>query len=128
MKTLDLLRENPNTNDEIRKYYTELMLKQTESLENSEDSEEFKKFVNDMKVDTYIIANIIDKSPRFLFDFLDLKGLYVSTPIEWENGVPKFRCDIDGSVAEQSFSTRKEAETYVIENAIHVLEGRLISN
>jgi len=118
MKMLELLKENPKTAIVIKQWFLEKML---ESLKDESLPEDFKDYVRQQGIDDDKIANMIEASPRSLFDVFDDHKLYINIDIT----AGQWGWEVGSSIENAACSSRKEAETAAIIEAFKLLEEKL---
>jgi len=126
----ELLTKYPNASEVVKEFYLKVFLN---SLEKDGVPEEFKEMAAKMGITDDMITNIIEESPRSLFDVFDDNHIYINVTTDiYENGIEDevlFKYSIDNvAVSNSEFDTRKEADKEAVEHAFELLEERLCSN
>ena len=120
-KTLELLKEHPETTKLIQAWYLDKML---ESFNDDSVPDDFKEMMRATPIDDDKISKMIDGAPRLLFDFFDENEIIIETV---HNG-GKWWYSIDGASTPNFFSSRKEAEKYSIEEVFQVLNDKIVNS
>ena len=118
MKTHELFEIYPIAGKIIIDHYKEI-LKGGGNL-----SPELEEFLTD-EVVTNAATGTLDRNPRALLDLLDEHGIHATLVITYVNHNPMFTVDINGSVSETFFDNRHDAELYLLENAVEILNNKI---
>lgn len=123
MKMLELLKEHPKTAIVIKQWFLEKML---ESLKDESLPEDFKNYVREQGIDDEKIANMVENSPRSLFDVFDDHKLYIEilreiTGFWWKIKDEKTFLRLGND----PYNNRKEAEMEAIVESFKLLEEKL---
>ena len=118
MKTLELLETYPTAGKIIIDHYKEVM------RGGANLTPELEEFLTD-EVVVKGVSVMLDTNPRALLDLLDKNGVYATVVISYTDGKPVFAVDIDGVVSETKFDTRHDAEVYLLENAVEILNNKI---
>jgi hypothetical protein len=121
MKTLELLKEHPETTKLIQAWYMEKML---ESFKDESVPEDFKEMMRATPIDDDKISKMIDGAPRLLFDFFDENDII----IEALHNSGKWWYSINGASTSNFFSSRKEAEYGSISAAFELLNNNIVNS
>ncbi len=120
MNALKTLQENPDAAEIIRQYYLDLMIN---SLDESSLPENFKEFMREQGIDDQKVADMMQASPRNLFDVLDENGFVIS--INWDMAFNKYTYHINDGKYKIHYDTRKDAEQTAVTYAINQLQDKL---
>jgi hypothetical protein len=120
MNALELLQENPDAANIIKQYYVDLMIN---SLDDSTLPDDFKDFMRQQGVDNKKVAEMIEASPRNLFDVLDENGFVIS--MNWDMAFNKYTYHINDDQYKLLYDSRREAEMAAVNVAIHRLQSKL---
>jgi hypothetical protein len=120
-KTLELLKEHPETTKLIQAWYMDKML---ESFKDESVPSDFKEMMRATPIDDDKISKMIDGAPRLLFDFFDENEIIIETV---HNG-GKWWYSINGASTPNFFSSRKEAEYASIEEAFQLLNDKIVNS
>ena len=118
MKTRELLSMYPIAGNIIMDHYKETM------RGGANLARELEEFLTD-EVVTKSVSVMLDRNPRALLDLLDKHEIYATVVIEYSNGIPSFKVDIDGAVSEAKFDNRHDAELHLLDNAIQMLNNKI---
>ena len=128
-KTLELLKEHPETTKLIQAWYLDKML---ESFKDESVPEDFKEMMRATPIDEDKISKMIDGAPRLLFDFFDEHELYVEVLVNYKDKPSIFTYTViaDGDVVSQptKYNSRKEAEYVAIEEAFKLLNDKILNS
>lgn len=128
-KTLELLKEHPETTKLIQAWYLDKML---ESFKDESVPEDFKEMMRATPIDEDKISKMIDGAPRLLFDFFDEHELYVEVLVNYKDKPSIFTYTViaDGDVVSQptKYNSRKEAEYVAIEEAFKLLNDKIVNS
>ena len=119
MKMLELLKEHPKTAIVIKQWFLEKML---ESLKDESLPEDFKEYVRQQGIDDEKIANMVEASPRSLFDVFDDHKVFIQINV-YSSSFSYFINE--GDVISGGWTERKEAELSAIIQAFKILEEKL---
>jgi len=129
MKTLELLKEHPETTKLIQAWYLDKML---ESFKDESVPDDFKEMMRATPIDEDKISKMIDGAPRLLFDFFDEHELYVEVLVNYKDKPSIFTYTViaDGDVVSQptKYNSRKEAEYVAIEEAFKLLNDKIVNS
>lgn len=120
-KTLELLKEHPETTKLIQAWYLDKML---ESFKDESVPDDFKEMMRATPIDDDKISKMIDGAPRLLFDFFDENEIIIETV---HNG-GKWWYSINGVSTPNFFSSRKEAEYASLEETFQVLNDKIVNS
>jgi sulfur carrier protein ThiS len=87
-------------------------------------SPEMEEFLTDEVVKNGTCV-MLDKNPRALLDLLDDHGIHATLVITYVNHKPVFTVDINGAVSETIFDNRYDAEVYLLENSVEILNNKI---
>jgi hypothetical protein len=118
MKTRELLETYPIAGKIIMDHYKKVM-KGGANL-----TPELEEFLTDDVV-TKGAAAMLDKNPRAILDLLDEHGIHGTLVIGYSDGEPMFSVDINGVVSKAVFDKRHDAEVYLLENALEMLNNKI---
>ncbi len=118
MKTLELLETYPIAGEIIKKHYKKVM------TGGSELPQEIVEYLTD-DVLTKGVSTMLDTNPRALLDLLDEHGIHATLVIGYSDGEPMFSIDINGVVSKAVFDKRHDAEVYLLENAVQMLNNKI---
>jgi hypothetical protein len=120
MKTLELLETYPIAGEIIKEHYKKVM------TGGNELPQEIVEYLTEDVV-TRGVSTMLDTNPRALLDLLDEHGIYATVVISYNvtNNNPVFGVDIDGAESETRFDTRHDAEVYLLENAMQMLNNKI---
>jgi len=118
MKTRELLSTYPTAGKIIMEHYKEVM------IGGADLAPEFKEFLTEDIV-TKAVSVMLDKNPIALLDLLDEHGIHATLVINYTDGEPMFTVDINAVVSETIFDKRKDAEFYLLENAVEILNNKI---
>ena len=118
MKTHELIEVYPIAGKIITDHYKKVM------VSGANLSPELEEFLTD-EIVTKGAIGMLDKNPRTLLDLLDDHGIYATLVITYVNHNPIFSVDINGSVSETFFDNRHDAELYLLENAVEMLNNKI---
>jgi len=122
MKTLELLKEHPETTKLIQAWYMEKML---ESFKDDSVPEDFKEMMRATPIDDDKISKMIDGAPRLLFDFFDDNKVFIQINVN----TPYFSYSInEGDIISGSWDNRKDAEYASIEEAFQLLNDKIVNS
>ena len=128
-KTLELLKEHPETTKLIQAWYLDKML---ESFKDESVPEDFKEMMRATPIDEDKISKMIDGAPRLLFDFFDEHELYIEVLVNYKDKPSIFTYTViaDGDVVSQptKYNSRKEAEYVAIEEAFKLLNDKIVNS
>jgi hypothetical protein len=128
-KTLELLKQHPETTKLIQAWYLDKML---ESFKDESVPEDFKEMMRATPIDNDKISKMIDGAPRLLFDFFDEHELYVEVLVNYKDKPSIFTYTViaDGDVVSQptKYNSRKEAEYVAIEEAFKLLNDKILNS
>lgn len=119
MKAHELLETYPIAGKIITDHYKKVMVGGVENL-----SPEMEEFLTDEMI-TDGVTRMLDVNPRALLDLLDEHGIHATLVINYSDGEPIFAVDINGSVSEAKFDKRYDAEVYLLENAVEILNNKI---
>jgi hypothetical protein len=85
---------------------------------------ELEEFLTD-DVITRGVATMLEKNPRAILDLLDEHGIHATLVIGYSDGEPMFSVDINGAVSKAVFDKRHDAEVYLLENAMEMLNNQI---
>jgi hypothetical protein len=129
MKTLELLKEHPETTKLIQAWYLDKML---ESFKDESVPDDFKEMMRATPIDEDKISKMIDGAPRLLFDFFDEHELYIEVLVNYKDKPSIFTYTViaDGDVVSQptKYNSRKEAEYVAIEEAFKLLNDKIVNS
>jgi hypothetical protein len=129
MKTLELLKEHPETTKLIQAWYLDKML---ESFKDESVPDDFKEMMRATPIDEDKISKMIDGAPRLLFDFFDEHELYIEVLVNYKDKPSIFTYTViaDGEVMSQptKYNSRKEAEYIAIEEAFKLLNDKIVNS
>lgn len=118
MKTHELLETYPVAGKIIIDHYKEVM------RGGANLTPELEEFLTD-EVVVKGVSNMLDKNPRALLDLLDEHGIHATLVITYSDGEPMFAVDINAVVSETVFDKRYNAEAYLLENAVEMLNNKI---
>jgi hypothetical protein len=118
MTMLELLKEYPNSANIVRQWFLNKMLN---GLKDDSIPEGFKEYMKQKGVDDEKITDILQNSPRSMFDVFDDNGLY----IEITRADDHFWWAVNSSVYQEKYSTRKDAEKAAISESFKLLNEKL---
>lgn len=118
MKARELLATYPIAGKIIIDNYKEKM------KGGAELTPEMEEYLTDDVV-TQGVSIMLDLNPRVLLDLLDEHGIHATLVINYNDGEPVFSVDINGSVGEDKFDKRYDAELYLLENAVEMLNNKI---
>ena len=118
MKAHELLETHPIAGGIIIENYREKM------RGGAELPPELEEFLTDDLI-TRAVSVMIETNPRALLDLLDEHGIHATLVINYSDGEPIFAVDINAVVSEAKFNNRKDAELYLVENAIEMLNNKI---
>ena len=128
-KTLELLKEHPETTKLIQAWYLDKML---ESFKDESVPSDFKEMMRATPIDEDKISKMIDGAPRLLFDFFDEHELYIEVLVNYKDKPSIFTYTViaDGEVLSQptKYNSRKEAEYTSIEETFQVLNDKIVNS
>lgn len=128
-KTLELLKEHPETTKLIQAWYLDKML---ESFKDESVPDDFKEMMRATPIDEDKISKMIDGAPRLLFDFFDEHELYVEVLVNYKDKPSIFTYTViaDGDVVSQptKYNSRKETEYVAIEEAFKLLNDKIVNS
>lgn len=119
MSMLNLLEEHPKSAIVIKQWFLDKML---ESLKDDGLPEDFKEYVRQQGIDNDKVANILNGSPRSLFDVFDNHKIYVEITIDDLGG---FWWKVGETKTPVGYEYRRNAETAAIIEAFKQLEAKL---
>ena len=92
----------------------------------SELPQDIVEYLTD-EVVTKGVSVMLDKNPRALLDLLDEHGIYATVVISYNvtDSNPVFGVDIDGVESETRFDIRYDAEVYLLENVVQILNNKV---
>jgi len=123
MKMLELLQEHPKTAIVIKQWFLEKML---ESLKDESLPEDFKNYVREQGIDDEKIANMVEASPRSLFDIFDEHKIHVEILHEVTGFWWKIKDDKTFlRLGNDPYKIRTEAEKESIIESFKLLEEKL---
>ncbi len=123
MKAKDLLEKYPIASEVIKEWWYSEFKK---SLNTEDIPKDYKEFLSVYQITDDMLINLIDNSPRALFDVFDENEIYIElfitieSPINWTFGIN--RNSVSTAIY---YSSRKEAETEAITQAFALLEEKL---
>jgi hypothetical protein len=118
MKTLELLETYPIAGKIIIDHYKEVM------RGGANLTPELEEFLTDDVV-TKGVSITLDTNPRAILDLLDKHGIHATLVITYSDGEPIFAVDINAVVSKTKFDTRHDAEVYLLENAVEMLNNKI---
>jgi len=118
MKTLELLETYPIAGEIIKEHYKKVM------TGGNELPQEIVEYLTD-EVVTKGVSVMLDTNPRALLDLLDEHGIHATLIINYSDGEPIFAVDINAVVSEARFDNRHDAEVYLLENAVEMLNNKI---
>jgi hypothetical protein len=119
MKTHELLETYQIAGEIIKEHYKKVM------TGGSELPQEIVEYLTDDVV-TKGVSTMLDTNPRALLDLLDVNGIHATLVITYTaDGKPVFAADINGAVSEAKFDNRHNAELYLLENAVQMLNNKI---
>ena len=118
MKTHELLSTYPIAGKIIIDHYKETL------RGGANLSPELEEFLTD-EVVISAASGTLDKNPRAILDLLDNHGIHATLVITYVNHNPIFTVDINGAVSETFFDKRYDAEVYLLENAVEMLNNKI---
>ncbi len=118
MKTEELLDLYPIATEVVRDWF---MDKMAESFKNQELPKDFKEFMREQGIPNDKLVKLIDVNPRVLFDVFDDNGVIIN--VIHSNGV--FSWDVNTVKSLDSYSSRREAESAVVQRAFQILHDKL---
>ena len=118
MKARELLSTYPIAGKIIIDYYKEKM------RGSGDLTPELEEFLTD-EIVTNTASRMLDVNPRVLLDLLDEHGIHATLVITYVNHNPIFTVDINGSVSETFFDKRYDAEVYLLENTVEILNNKI---
>ena len=128
----ELLTKYPNAAEVVKEFYLKVFLN---SLEKDGVPDEFKEMAVKMGITDDMITNIIEESPRSLFDVFDDNDIHISIVASYgplsliKNGtIYSYNIEEYENKCELGLPTRKEADKAAIECAFELLENKLCSN
>ena len=120
-KTLELLKEHPETTKLIQAWYLDKML---ESFKDESVPEDFKEMMRATPIDNDKISKMIDGAPRLLFDFFDQNDVIIQI-----NTGKVFSYSInEGEVIAGGWDNRKDAEYASISAAFELLNNNIVNS
>ena len=125
MKTLELLKEHPETTKLIQAWYMEKML---ESFKDESVPEDFKEMMRATPIDDDKISKMIDGAPRLLFDFFDEHEIYIN--VQRLNGkfLSGYTDHANMHIKGEIFDNRKDAEYGMISAAFELLNDKIVNS
>ncbi len=117
----ELLEKYPKAAKVVKDYYLELFMK---GLEGKDFDEDYLEHVRSQEPQISILENILESSPRALFDVFDDNHIYISMNIKVNSGGVHFACGINEAVTATYF-TRLFAEKEAVSKAFELLETKL---
>jgi hypothetical protein len=121
MKMLELLKEHPKTAIVIKQWFLDKML---ESLKDESLPEDFKEYVRQQGIDDEKISNMVETSPRSLFDVFDDHKVFIQINVYSSSSSFSYLIN-EGDVVSGGWTNRKEAELAAIIQAFKLLEEKL---
>lgn len=118
MKARELLSTYPIAGKVIIDYYKEKM------RGSGDLTRELEEFLTD-EIVTNAASRMLDLNPRVLLDLLDEHGIHATLVITYSDGEPVFAVDINAVVSEAKFDKRRNAELYLLENAVEMLNNKI---
>jgi hypothetical protein len=118
MRTEELLDLYPIATEVVRDWF---MDKMAESFKNQELPKDFKEFMREQGIPNDKLVKLIDVNPRVLFDVFDDNGVIIN--VVHSNGV--FSWDVNTVKSLDSYSSRREAESAVVQRAFQILHDKL---
>ena len=124
MNSIELLKEHPKAATVIKQWILNQLL---ESLKNDSIPEDFKQQILIDGIDDERIADLIDVSPRGLFDCFDEQKVHIQIGTDCTNVFKTmFAYSFDcGKTNSDLFYTRKEAEKEAVTEAFKILNDKL---
>ncbi len=119
---LELLETNPKTAIVVKQWLLDRLLT---SMKTDSVPEDFKELVRQQGIDNNRVSEILNGSPRSLFDVFDDHKIYISLSVDTQGASPMFRYSFDGVVESIDYTNRKDAETAAIIDAFKQLESKL---
>lgn len=119
MTGVEIIKKYPLSIEVVKQWYIDKM---REALNDESVSEDFSKYMLDQGVPEYLLINILEDTPRSLFDILDANDIIVETHLYPNN---EFTIKIANQGTVQSWKTRLKAELFAIETAFDILEQKL---
>jgi hypothetical protein len=118
MRTRELLVTYPVAGKIIMDHYRGVM------AGGANLARELEEFLTDDVV-TRGVAIMLEKNPRAILDLLDEHGIHATLVIGYSDGEPIFAVDINAVVSEAKFDNRHDAEVYLLENAVEMLNNKI---
>jgi hypothetical protein len=122
MNMLELLETNPKTAIVVKQWLLDRLLT---SMRTDSVPDDFKELVRQQGIDNNRVSEILNGSPRSLFDVFDDHKIYISLSVDTQGPSPVFRYSFDGVVESIDYTNRKDAETAAIVDAFKQLESKL---
>jgi hypothetical protein len=122
MNMLELLETNPKTAIVVKQWLLDRLLT---SMRTDSVPDDFKELVRQQGIDNNRVSEILNGSPRSLFDVFDDHKIYISLSVDAQGPSPVFRYSFDGVVESIEYTNRKDAETAAIIDAFKQLESKL---
>ncbi len=127
----ELLEKYPKAAKVVKEYYLDKLLK---SLDDKNLPDEFKNHVRQQGLQGGVVEEVLENSPRNLWDVFDLNKVYIDIApfydksndiIEFSFWVHNDTLDFERELESEMYKTRIETEKEAIKIAFEVLESKL---
>ena len=107
------LTENPHLTEELKVFFTEVLL--TSIAENPKIPKSFKDVLETNGVNSDMLNTYLTATPRLICDFMDAQGIIILITYK---GILGFSYTINEVPSKERFVSRKEAETSAVISSI----------
>lgn len=115
-----LIAENPLTKGKLKKWFLDRLM---ESVKDFDEDDAFKEFMITSGITDDQIVTVFKEGGRAALDMFDEKEIVINVKHNWKT--KKFSYYINDEKESRGFSTRKEAESMVLSQAVKMLEEKL---
>lgn len=119
---IELLKKHEKAAKVIRDYYLEIML---DGLNDTSLPDNFKDYVRAKGIDNDRIVQIMEGSPRNLFDVFDQNGIFIETSVNGGSFAYKIHPRDKDFTDVYWYASRKAMEEIAIKDAIALLDDQL---